>query len=320
MMTDTAYHLIDGLTTPFTEAADRQMQGRIALVALPGVGRKSLFNSLLGWTAVNGTSERFHNLGLFTLIELSPEPYDVAGTLYRLENADLIVYMLDGRHDLSEEDFNWISRLRSIEATTLLVVNEHDEVPNEESTARLKLLSDRLGRSVLGLKAIDPASVRARLIPAMLKVCPDLAVALANELPTLRAQVARHIVFQNAGRCMTVGLETGITPDLDAYTGVQLRMIRQIAAIYGYKGRDRTRERLGLSLGLRYALRASLPLLGRVKRLEGWVSSGMVSAVMTLIIGYVAVLSYGGYLPNWLLRFTPIVGGGPHGSARPSRG
>lgn len=303
------YAMFNHLRADFMDETARQVQGRIAIVGLPGAGKKTLFNSLWGWEAVNDSGETTRSFGLFTLIDLPLDPYDAAGVLYRLENADLILYVLDGREALTAECFNWIARLRSIEATLLVVLNHADELPKETLPQCVRQLEERLARPVLPLSATNRDDIQGKLIPAMLKVCSDLAVPLANEIPSLRAHVARHIVLQSVIGCMTTGLDTGVANDPTAYMGVQMRMIRQIAAIYGYKNRERYRERLGLSLLLRWVMRFGLPLTTRLKWLEAWMRPGIVSAGATLVTGYLAILAYGGHLPRWLQRFAPIVRG-----------
>lgn len=303
------YAMFNHLRTDFMDETARQMQGRIAIVGLSGAGKKTLFNSLWGWEAVNDSSETARSFGLFTLIDLPLDPYDAAGVLYRLENAELILYVLDGREGLTAECFNWITRLRSIEATLLIILNHTDEMPKETLPQCIKQLEERLARPVLPLSANSRDDVQEKLIPAVLKVCPDLAVPLANEIPALRTQVARHLVLQSVIGCMTTSLDAGMANDQTAYIGVQMRMVRQIAAIYGYKSRERYRERIGLSLLLRWLMRYGIPMTARLKRLEAWMRPGIISAGSTLVIGYLAILAYGGYLPHWLQRFAPIVGG-----------
>lgn len=303
------YGAFNHLRADFIDEAVRQMQGRIAIVGLSGAGKKTLFNSLWGWDAVKESEETSRSFGLFTLIDLPLDPYDAANVLYRLENADLILYVLDGRKGLTAECFNWIARLRSVEATLLVILNQASEMPRDALPQCVNELEERLARPVLPLSTTDRDDVQGKLIPAMLKVCPNLAAPLANEIPSLRAHVARHIVLQSVIGCITTGLDTGIGNDSAAYLGVQMRMIRQIAAIYGYKNREHFRERIGVSLLLRWTMHAGLPVTARLKRLEAWMRPGIFGAGTTLVIGYLAILAYGGHLPRWLRRFAPIVGG-----------
>lgn len=303
------YTMFNHFRADFVDETSRQMQGRIAIVGLHGAGKKTLFNSLWGWEAVNDSRDTTRSFGLFTLIDLPLDLYDVSNVLYRLENADLILYVLDGREGLTADGFNWIARLRSIEATLLVILNHADSMPEETLPQSVKQLEERLARPVLPLAVHNRDDVLGKLIPSLLKVCPDLAVPLANEIPSLRTRVARHVVLQSVLSCMTTGLEGVGANDPNAYMGVQMRMIRQIAAIYGYKNRDRHRERMGLSLLLRWITRFGLPMTTRHKQLEVWMRPGLISAGATVIIGYAAILSYGGYLPRWLQRFAPVVGG-----------
>jgi hypothetical protein len=287
----------------------QRSQGRIAIVGLPGAGKKTLLNSLWGWEAVYGNHETVRSFGLFTLVDLPTEGYDAANALLRLESADLILYVLDSRAGLTGDSFNWLARLRSLDAALLVLLNCPDGPPPADA---LRQLEDRLARPVLTLSVADSVSIHERLIPALLKACPALAVPLANEMVALRASVARHVALQSALECLSAGLEAGSIPDHAPHLDIQKRMLRQIAAIYGYQSRERTE----ISGALRRVLDYGLALSDHLQGLDNRVRPGVISAGMTLTLGYLAILVYGGYLPLWLQRFTPLVGGGHYGRDR----
>lgn len=314
MATWLPYGAFNYLHSDYVSETARQIQGRIAIVGLPGAGKKTLFNSLWGWDAILDSDETVRNFGLFSLIDLPLDPYDAASVLYHLENADLILYLLDGGKELTAECFNWIARLRSVEATLMVILTHADEMPKEMLPQCVKELEARLARPVLPLSATSRDDIQEKLIPVILKVCPHLAVSLANEIPALRAQVARHIVLQGVIDCMTAGSDMGIANDSVAYMNVQLRMIRQIAAVYGYKHREHFGERSRVSQLLCWVMHFVPPTTAQLKKLEAWLQGdqrlhGIVSAGTTLVIGYLAILAYSGHLPRWLQRFAPIVGG-----------
>jgi Fe2+ transport system protein B len=170
------------------------IQGRVALVGFAGSGKKTLFNNFWAWQAVDKNGASVRNFGLFSLIDLPHDDYDAAGVLYRLEHADLIIYLLDG--DVKPDDFAWIARLRALNATLLVVLNKIDSWHPDNVAERVAKLQEGLARPVLALSAQNSADVHQRLLPMMLKLCPQLAVPLASELPALRHAVAAHLIRQ----------------------------------------------------------------------------------------------------------------------------
>lgn len=88
------YDVLDQFRFDYDEMGSSST-GRIAIVGLPNSGKKTLCNALWGWDAVHDSNEMSRNFGLLSLVDLPLDPYDVAGVLYRLENTDLIVFVLD---------------------------------------------------------------------------------------------------------------------------------------------------------------------------------------------------------------------------------
>lgn len=279
--------------------------GRIAIVGLPGSGKKTLCNSLWGWDAVQQNGETTRNFGLITLFDLSVDPYEMSGILYRLENTDLIIFVLDAERGLDPDAFNWIARLRGLNSAMLIVLNKADRIPDQKRQPVLEYLETRTARPVIPLKAIDPQDVKENLLAAILHISPDLAVPLAMEMPGLRSSVASHTVMQAVMTAMTLNLEVNTRHDSSVLVGLQLRLIRQIAAIYGYKEQNGMRQRIGLTVALRWLIHMAIKQSARLQHLDSRVGGGMVSVVSTFIVGRGAMLVYGGQLPGWLARYTP---------------
>jgi hypothetical protein len=275
-----------------------KIQGRIAIVGLPGVGKKTLFNSLWGWDAVGESGESARNYGLINLIDLPSDQYDAASVLYRLENADLIIHVLDGKTGLDQENFGWITRLRSLDATILVVLNRVDTIPEDELSQNLDTLEERLARPVVPLSGENGHDVRDKLVPVILKLCPALAVPLAMELPSLRGQVARHVVNHHAMKSAADGVDA---QDARAIVRIQTQMLHEIAAIYGFRGTRRMRDRFMLTGVLQWVIGHLMPLSAKIKLLD----IRMVGSASTFIVGYVAIVGYSADLPRWINRFTP---------------
>lgn len=285
--------------------AQRTNGGRIAIVGLPGAGKKTLCNSLWGWDAVQPSRETTRNFGLVTLIDLPLDAYDAASVLYRLENMDLIVFVLDGEQGLEADGFNWIARLRGLDAAMLIVLNKVDRIPADKRQSALDYLETRTARPVVPVSAVSPPDVRDNLLSAILQMCPDLAVPLATEIPALRRTVALHTVMQGVMTSLTLNLEINARNDSSVLVGLQIRLIRQVAAIYGYREKGGVRQRIGLSVVLRWLIHTAIKQTARLQQLEGRIGGSVVSALSTFVVGHGAIIVYGGNLPRWLVRYTP---------------
>ncbi len=276
--------------------------GRIALVGLAGVGKKTLCNSLWGWEAVKASEETSRNFGLITLIDLPLDPYDVAGVLYRLEGVDLVIFMLDAEQGLDPDSFNWIARLRGLNSTMLIVLNKIDHFTEGNVAEHIAKLETQLARPVLALKAVDPQDVRENLLSAVLKVCPDLATPLAMEITSLRHSVAQNLIVQAMMTGLSISIDGHTRSDVSVLTGLHLRLIRQIAAVYGYKEHAGFRQRLGLTVFLRTALHVVLKQVAHLQRLDNRIGSGVVNIASTFFVGQAAMMFYSAQWPRWWMR------------------
>jgi hypothetical protein len=298
------YELLDQFRFNIDEMP-KPSTGQIAVVGLPNTGKKTICNSLWGWDAVQANGEMARNFGLFTLIDLPLDPYDVAGILYRLENTDLIIFVLDAEQGLDPDSFHWIARLRGLNAAMLVVVNKADRIADDRLKTVLEHIEVRSARPVIPLKAVDAHDVRSNLLSAILRISPEMAVPLATEISSLRHSVALHLVMQAVMSCLTINLEVNTRKDSSVLVGLQLRLIRQIAAIYGYKEQTGIRKRMGLSVVLRWGIHLAIKHAARIQHFEGRIGMNVISVITTFVVGRSAMLVYGGQLPAWIARYTP---------------
>lgn len=292
---DEAQNVIHRLTPGWSQdGRGESLRGRVAIVGLPGVGKKTLCNSLWGWEAIAGSEEAIRHFGLITLIDLPADQYDAENIIYRLENAELILYVLDATSELQQADFNWISRLRSSNATLLIAANKAERLTGAARTQALVTLEQRLARPVLPLVAQNRPMVQGEFLQAVIKACPALAEPLAAEIAVLRRRVAHGLILRGAISGMALSLDAPSERDESVLTAIQLRLVRRIAALYGYKDQAQQLRELLLSNLLRFALRGMIALAGRFPRVREWLVSGVVAVTTTLIVGRLALAYYGG--------------------------
>ena len=305
---DEAQGFIDRLAHREDDENDTS-SGRIAIVGLSGTGKKTLCNSLWGWQAVADSAEMIRSFGLFLLIDLPTDIYDASNVLFRLERAELVLYVLDGSRELQSADFEWIARLRSLNATLLVVANKTDALSKAALKRTLTALEERLARPVIPVVGSDPKAVREQLIPAILNACPTLAEPLAAEIASLRRKVARQLMLRSAMTSMALSFEDS-PPDAHVLLALQMRLIRRIAALYGFKDRGQQVREFLLGLILRVLLRSLGAVSARFPKVREWMVSGTVAAVTTLLIGRLALAYYSAELPVWLTRTVLFSRGG----------
>lgn len=289
------------------------VSGRIAVVGLPGAGKKTLCNSLWGWQAVDENNETVRNFGLLTLITLPNNPYDASMVLHRLESAEAIVYVLDASRELHQDDFGWISRLRSLNGTLVIAANKLNTLDKTAAAQRMAKLQERLSSDVIPLAANNPQYVHEHFIPALLKACPDLNVPLAAEIAGLRRRVAQQLVIRASLASMTFSLEPETLHDTTVLLGLQLQLVKRIASLYGYKNQAYRRREMIVSALLKFYLKQVVKVAARFPQARAWIRSGTMAATSTFIVGWLAALYYGSNIPNpfprWFARKDHVFGG-----------
>lgn len=267
--------------------------GKIAIVGLPGVGKKTLCNTLWGWEAVTDAPEMIRNFGLFTLVDLPADPADTATVTYKLEGVDLIVYVLDATQPLSGIDFGWISRLRTQGASLVIAANRIDRLPDAQVTPTLNLLRERTARPVLPLNAAHTSSVQQTFIPALLRYCPEVSYALAGEVRALRRRVMLYLIVRSALTGLMAQAQVGSTDDTQLLLQVQTQMIRRIATLHGQPETAFKRMEFILNQLLRLHTSGLLRAARWLAPGKVWFMSHLAAILSTLLVAGMAVIYYG---------------------------
>ncbi len=160
----------------------------------------------------------------------------------RLEQADVILLILDGQYELAESTKRMYERLRSLNKPVLVVLNKIDlvEVPRDA----LRKARKQLGANVFGASAVQPETTE-RLLKAIVDADPKTLSPLTQRFPSFRRSICTGIVSQAAFSGAIVGAIPIPVADLLPITAIQTGMLLKIARVFGYElNRERARELL----------------------------------------------------------------------------
>ncbi|MBK9750821.1 MAG: hypothetical protein IPO91_29220 [Chloroflexi bacterium] len=276
---------------------------RIAVVGQSGVGKKTLCNTLWGWNAVTANGEAVRRFGRLTLIDLPTEAGGAPELTAHLSDAQMIIYVLDAARPASESDFLWLSRLRALNLPVLAAANKVDLVEGAALKQSLAVLRQRLAVPVIPVSAINLYQVHHQFLPAVLKAFPETAEALAGEIAGLRRRVAGQMTVRAAVSSVFFSLRAERDPDqqdVALLVSLQMRLMRRIGMLYGYRPRGGHGRELVLMLALRFLFRRALWLAGRYPLARAWMLNGTLALVTTMLVGRFAVIYYSASLPGWL--------------------
>lgn len=201
----------------------------VALVGRTNVGKSTLFNRLTGTrqavTAQEAGTTRDRSYGIINwqshqlalvdtaglidsedpLIELSSQQTNVA-----LEEADVVLFVYDGREGISEKEKEFVNLLRKKHAVWL-VANKIDTYnPTLDGT------SDKLGLKHLAISAAHGRGV-ADLVEELTKAYPYKAEVVENTVPVI-AIVGRPNVGKSSLLNTLLGKERSVVSELNGTT------------------------------------------------------------------------------------------------------
>ncbi len=313
-MSDDRYHWSSwwaGFDWEETRAGvDRESRGRILLLGLAHAGKSTLFNRLRGWPVsppapanrsgeTDGRSARLEDFGLFCLLDLPEEtsggdgmgqdfsangldPLDLA------DEADLLVYVLDGTAGVRAADFRWIGRLRRL-GTPLVVTLNKSDLMGEEALERLPEIEERLATSVLPISALNGTNVTDGLLPRMVDACPALAVPLGRELRGFRRQAAARLIRRAAVFNGLIALEPVPLLDIPLQMITLVGLVLRVAAVYGRPPTDAHRREVMAAMAGGLAGRYATQQVVKLVPILGWLVSGLIGASCTWLLGRAAV-------------------------------
>ena len=194
---------------PASAESDREedRHPRIAIVGRPNVGKSTLVNALLGEERVvvfdqPGTTRdsihiEFEREGRrYTLIDTAglrrrgrvseaPEKFSVMKTLRAIEDANVVVLVLDARQDISEQDAHVGGYILEAGRALVVAVNKWERLPEGERDDVKRVLARKL--DFLDFARLHFISALAgRGLPALMKSVDEAYASAMARLPTPR--------------------------------------------------------------------------------------------------------------------------------------
>lgn len=264
---------------------------RVVIAGLPGAGKKTLFNTLWGREVIGSgvplplTGADF---GLFRLMDLPCDLNESESFLYPLplEDATVIVYVLNGVRGLTPEDFQWLSRLRVGRAALLILLNPVEGQALVDKTG----IEAQLALQVLSVAANDANAVRSLFVEALLRAAPELLTPLAAQLNAVRHVAAQRIIRQATVLGLAVSVEPLPLLDLPLLIGIQLRLLSQLGTLYGKRVSLQNDWQTVLAVAFGVLLRYGAQTLMKFIPWGGWIVSGLLGASATWAVGQTALL------------------------------
>jgi uncharacterized protein (DUF697 family) len=225
-------------------------------------------------------------------------------------SAHLFLYVLDATRGFSQADRTPARHLSSRGRRVLYVVNKMDLVDHAGSimlSARRDLGLEQTDEIVF-VTATDPASIERELVPAILKAIPDMALALARTLPSLREPVADRLIVDTSRANSEFALASSLPAnipllgtflsagaDMIVLTKNQAMLVFKLAAVYGRDLHSRTRLALEIApvVGAAFVWRTVARTL--VSILPGFIAAVPKTAIAfvgTYVVGQVAHYYY----------------------------
>jgi small GTP-binding protein len=281
------------------------LSNTVVIVGQANTGKSTLFNQLKGKQISEvspqaGTTKSLirTDFGPFTLVDTPGHLPDVMEM--GMQQASLVVFMIDGEKGLRPDDRNLLMTIREMEKPTIVVVNKIDALTNGKAGDELaNSIAMRLGiAGVIPISARNGTNVAEELVPAMIAASPEAALVIGRELPTYRRQAAQRIIRNATLVSLAAGMEPIPLIDIPILIGTQVRLVLRLAALYGEpidsaEALKHARELVVTmisGLGLRYLAEQA----AKAVPFGGDIIAGAIAGAATWSIGEVALEYYEG--------------------------
>lgn len=281
------------------------LSNTVVIVGQPNTGKSTLFNQLKGQQISEvspraGTTKALirTDFGPFTLVDTPGHLLDVTET--GIQQASLVVFMVDGEVGLRPDDRNLLMTIKEMEKPTIVVVNKIDTLQSiGEGDELANNVAMRLGiTGVIPISARVGTNVAEELIPAMIAASPEAALVIGRELPAYRREAGQRIIRNATLVSLAAGLEPIPFIDIPILLGTQVRLVLRLAALYGEplesaETMKHARELIATMLsGL--SLRFLAEQVAKAVPFGGDVVAGAIAGAATWSIGEVALEYYEG--------------------------
>ncbi len=290
------------------QAQDEVLEGlgnTVVIVGQANTGKSTLFNQLKGQEISEvspqaGTTKDLirTDFGPFTLVDTPGHLPDVMEL--GIQEASLVVFMIDGEQGLRPDDRNLLMTIREMEKPVIVVVNKIDMLGSTQAGDELaNNVAMRLGvTGVIPISARTGTNVAEELVPAMIEASPEAALVIGRELPVYRRQAAQRIIRNATLVSLAAGLEPIPLIDIPILIGTQVRLVLRLAALYGEpidsaQALKHARElviTMISGLGLRYLAEQA----AKAVPFGGDIIAGAIAGAATWSIGEVALEYYEG--------------------------
>ncbi|MBX5450090.1 GTPase [Thermogemmatispora sp.] len=279
------------------------LSNTVVIVGRPNAGKSTLFNKIMGKnislvSPEAGTTRTLvpAEFGPFTLIDTPGHLPEI--TREALEQASVILLLLDGIRGLQAEDRELYNEVKALGKPTVIAVNKVDALPSGLDGDRLATeIAVRLGvAGVIPISAQSGQNIAEELIPAIIEASPEAALVIGRELPAFRRSAAQRIIRNATLLSLAAGLEPVPFIDIPIILGTQVRLVLRLAALYGEPISSSEAMRHARELVLTMAGGAGLRYLAeqaaKAVPIGGDLVAGAIAAAGTWAIGQVALEYY----------------------------
>lgn len=163
-----------------------------------------------------------------------------ARAMKELEQADVVLLVLDGAAGFTPETFRLFQQVRGANPNILLALNRIDLVDRPRQAVLAARREFQV--PVVGVSSKRPETIR-RLLRAIIASFPRAVYPLAQQLPSFRRSICRGVVSQasfGVGLANLIPIPIG---ELLPGSAIQVAMVLKIARAHGFKlDRERARE------------------------------------------------------------------------------